>query len=82
MRIIRLPLPGVACVTDPVDSSPGHKQDAETLYGSQQSATGNQGKLSGEGSHFAHAKDPVHTQSGESALPRCVHYPARSQQRH
>ncbi|KAB2573002.1 hypothetical protein DBV05_g8331 [Lasiodiplodia theobromae] len=35
--------------------SPGHAQDADLLYGSQQSA--NTGRLSGEGSHFGNARD-------------------------
>lgn len=41
--------------TDLAYSSPGHAQDADLLYGSQQSA--NTGRLSGEGSHFGNARD-------------------------
>ncbi|KAL1641795.1 hypothetical protein SLS58_005835 [Diplodia intermedia] len=42
--------------------SPGHKQDADMLYGSQQPAdpssrTSKDGKLSGEGSHFGSSRD-------------------------
>ncbi|KAL1628260.1 hypothetical protein SLS54_001831 [Diplodia seriata] len=42
--------------------SPGHKQDADTLYGSQQPAdpssrTSKDGRLSGEGSHLGSSRD-------------------------
>lgn len=45
--------------TDRAYSSPGHAQDADLLYGSQQSAnpSSNTGRLSGEGSHFGNARD-------------------------
>lgn len=79
LRISRLPPARVACIADMSHSSPGHKQDADVLYGSQQSASpSTTGQLSGEGSHFDKAKNTTHSHpqaDTASGIPRYASLP-------